>query len=99
MASARAMRTCASRLGIGSRPVTVDDAGEDAASVTFASNAFAATPSASAWCIFATIAIRPSARPSQTWISHSGTVRSRGAPAMRPMSRSSDAMSPGAAIW
>ena len=55
------------------------------------------SPSVMVWCIFCTIAPRPSASPSTTVNSHSGRVRSKGSPASSAASSYSCASEPGRA--
>lgn len=54
------------------------------------------TPSTPAWCMRIMIAIRPSARPSMTHISHSGLLRSSAWPAMCAHNSASSCSPPGA---
>ena len=58
-------------------------------------------PSTNAWCVLASIAQRPSSRPSTTQISHSGLERSSCCAITRPTSLRSSLSPPGAgsAVW
>ncbi len=54
------------------------------------------TPSMAAWCVLVTMAIMPCSRPSTTYISHSGRLRSSGRPMASSANSASSRSPPGA---